>query len=158
MESPPPYDAALQQQVKKDSPIQQQRLQSNNQQQFLLQQQQKDYMGSSSRLISGSNTPTQPGKHMVSHSYTAVTPSQNNLQIINSTPTIGASLHNIQYQQQQQQQQTNLQYTTVQNLENRARSRNPLNGLSSEIDHQQQQQQHTQYSTMAQLNANPIDV
>ncbi len=62
--------------------------------------------------------------------------------------------HLQQYQQNPYQQQ-NLQYTTVQNLENRARSRNPLNGLgNNDLDHQQQ----TQYSTMAQLSSNPIDV
>jgi hypothetical protein len=54
----------------------------------------------------------------------------------------------------QYQNQANLQYTSVHNIENRARSRNPLNGPS---DMENQQQQH--YTTMAaQLSSNPIDV
>ena len=159
MESPPPYDAALQQPIKKNSPIQHQQMTSN--QQILLQQQQRDFMDSNSKLISGLNTPTLP-KHMgaTSHSY-SVQP-QNNLSLLSGTPTMSASLQQLHYQQQQQQmlqqhlqQQSNLQYTTVQSLENRARSRNPLNGLSNEME---QQAQPTQYSNIAQLSSNPIDV
>ena len=160
MESPPPYETALHQPmtIKKDSPLQPQRL----------NQQQKDYMGSNSRLISEANTPTQPLKHAVSHSYTATPQNMtlatnihnNNNNNTNSTPN--------HLQQLGFQNQTNLQYTSVHNLENRARSRNPLNGLNNnnEMDPNQQQQQqqqlqhqHTQYSTLAaQLSSNPIDV
>ncbi len=145
MESPPPYETTLHQPItiKKDSPI---------------QHQQKDYMGSNSRLISETNTPTQQQKHhAVSNSYTAVTTPQHhqNLSLINNTtPSHLGSLQQLGFQQQQQQQQQNLQYTSVHNLENRARSRNPLNGLTNEID-----TQNTQYSTLAaQLSSNPIDV
>ena len=141
MESPPPYETTLHQPItiKKDSPI---------------QHQQKDYMGSNSRLISETNTPTQQQKHhAVSNSYTAVTTPQHhqNLSLINNTtPSHLGSLQQLGFQQQQQ----NLQYTSVHNLENRARSRNPLNGLTNEID-----TQNTQYSTLAaQLSSNPIDV
>lgn len=149
LELPPPYDSALQQPIKKDSPIQQQ--------QQLIQQQQKDYMGSSSKLISGSNTPTL-AKHTMtatSHSYTAMLPS--NLSVLNQqTPSSSMSLQQLQYQQQQQQ--ANLQYTTVQNLENRARSRNPLNALS-DMDQQHQQPQYTTITTaIGQLSTTPIDV
>lgn len=150
LESPPPYDAALHQPIKKDSPIQQQR-----QQQFI-NQQHKDYMGSNTRLISGSNTPIQQHKYQMNptktQSYTANT--QNNLTLMNSTPTISSSLQQLQYHNQpsQQQQSANLQYTSVHNIENRARSRNPLNG-SADMENQQQ------YTTMAaQLSSNPIDV
>ena len=59
-------------------------------------------------------------------------------------------MQHLQYQHQNQQ--PSLQYTTVQSLENRARSRNPLNGLPNEIDNQ------TQYSNIAQLSSTPIDV
>ena len=153
MESPPPYDAALHQPIKKNSPIQQhQRIP----QQQLINQQQKEYMGSNTRLISGSNTPIQQ-KHLsntaTSHSYTMNTPQQpQNLSLINaSTPGMSASLQQLQYQ-------NSLQYTAVHNMENRARSRNPLNALSNDIDNQQQHHP-TQYTTMAaQLSANPIDV
>ena len=154
LESPPPYDAALQQPIKKNSPNHLQQ-----QQQLILQQQQhqqqRDYIGSSTKLISGHNTPTLP-KHLgpTSHSYSI---QNNNLSLLN-TPAISASLQQLHYQQQQQmlQQQNlqpNLQYTTVQSLENRARSRNPLNGMTNEMDNQSQP---TQYSNIAQLN--PIDV
>lgn len=140
MESPPPYETALHQPmtIKKDSPNQQH-----------LNQQQKDYMGSNSRLISETNTPTQ-SKHAVSHSYSAAnTPQHQNLSLVNSNSTpLNPSLQQLGYQNQ-----TNLQYTSVHNLENRARSRNPLNGLPNEID------PNTQYSTIAaQLSSNPIDV
>jgi hypothetical protein len=172
LESPPPYDAALQQPIKKNSPIHQQ--QQNQNQQHNFQQQQRDYMGSSSKLISGHNTPTQP-KHLVmsgggsgsaatSHSYSVQPHNNNNMPLLNANQS--ASLQQIQhqmFQQQQQQQhahlihqQSNLQYTTVQSLENRARSRNPLNGMPNEIENQSQQP--TQYSNIAQLSSNPIDV
>ena len=120
-------------------------------------------MGSNSKLISGLNTPTQP-KHTgaTSHSY-SVQPQNNNLSLLNGTSTMSASLQQLHYQQQQQmlqhhqqQQQQQLQYTTVQSLENRARSRNPLNGLPNEMDPHATQP--TQYSNIAQLSANPIDV
>lgn len=157
MESPPPYDAALQQPIKKNSP-------NHLQQQLILQQQQqqqlqRDFMGSNSKLISGHNTPTLP-KHFgpTSHSYSAQHQS-NAFSLLNNQAqdAMSASLQQLQYQQQQQMmqqhQQSNLQYTTVQSLENRARSRNPLNGMANEMDAQSQP---TQYSNIAQLN--PIDV
>lgn len=145
MESPPPYDAAF------NPPANAKQQQSGSNQQLLLQQQQKDYMGSNTRLLSGSNTPQTQKHPAASLSYT-VTPQQS---MLNSTPTgISHSMQQLGFQQQQQQQQqANLQYTTVQNM---ARNRNPLNGLDMDQQAQQQQQQQTQYSTMAQLN--PIDV
>ena len=153
MESPPPYDAALHQPIKKDSPTQQQRL---TQQQQLINQQQKDYMGSSTRLISGSNTPIQQQRQNTSQSYTVNTPQ--GLSLINSTPVpISSSMNHLQFNNNNQNQAPNLQYTSVHNMENRARSRNPLNG-PADMDNQQQQQQ-GQYTTMAaQLSSNPIDV
>lgn len=118
MESPPPYDATLHQPAK------------NQQQPQHIMLQQKEYMGSSTRIIQGSNTP-QNQRNVSSLSYTG-TPNQN----FNSTPN--GMANSLQH----------LQYTTVQNL---ARNRNPLNGMNDQIDTQQ-----TQYTTMAQLN--PIDV
>lgn len=158
MESPPPYDSALHQPIQIDSPINQQQQHSNlnqnfniQQQQQLINQQQKDYMGSNTRLISASNTPIQQQRQMnpTSHSYTVNNNSQN-LSLINSTPTqVSSSLQQLQYQNHPN---NNIQYTSVHNIENRARSRNPLNG-PSDMENQQQ------YTTMAaQLSSNPIDV
>lgn len=160
MESPPPYDSALHQPIKTDSPINQQSQHSNHiqnynlqQQQQLINQQQKDYMGSNTRLISASNTPIQQQRQMnpTSQSYTVNNTSQNHLSLINSTPNqVSSSLQQLQYQNHPN---NNLQYTSVHNIENRARSRNPLNG-PADMENQQQQ-----YTTMAaQLSSNPIDV
>ncbi len=156
MESPPPYDSALHQPIKKDSPpiTQQQQLRFTQQQQLLINQQQKDYMGSNARLISASNTPTQP-QRLISHtsqSYTINSSQPQNLTLHNSSTPNHISSQSMQHLQYQNQ--ANLQYTSVHNIENRARSRNPLNGPS---DMENQQQQH--YTTMAaQLSSNPIDV
>lgn len=130
MESPPPYDDALQQPNKENSN---------------LNQNQRDYLDSNNKLISGLDTPLQIKHTATSHSYSALNPSQNNLSLLNNT---AGSMQHLQFQQNQ----PNLQYTTVQSLENRARSRNPLNGLPNEIDNQ------TQYSNIAQLSSTPIDV
>ncbi|CAF0904317.1 unnamed protein product [Brachionus calyciflorus] len=124
LESPPPYDSALHQPAKNQ--------QQTNQLLQQQQQQHKEYMGSNTRLIPGSNTPQMQKNFGPSLSYTA-TPQQN---LMNSTPNgLGNSMQH-------------LQYTTVQNL---ARNRNPLNGMNDQMDAQA-----TQYTTMAQLN--PIDV
>lgn len=112
------------------------------------QQQQKDFMGSNTRLLSGSNTPTLQPKHSAvptSHSYTAAAPLSNLL----APPNGSNSLQQMTQYQQQMTAPGSLQYTTVQNL---ARNRNPLNGLppqhQSDIDNTN--------AAMSQLN--PIDV
>ena len=133
MESPPPYDDALQQPNKENS--------------LLQHQNHRDYLDTNNKLITGLDTPLQIKHTTTSHSYSALNPSQNNLSLLNSTT---GSMQHLQYQHQNQQ--PSLQYTTVQSLENRARSRNPLNGLPNEIDNQ------TQYSNIAQLSSTPIDV
>jgi hypothetical protein len=143
LESPPPYDAALQQPM-----IQQQQQQQHHQHQL---NNRDDHMtGSNTRLISANNTPTQPSKSMSINLNSNYNSNSNNL--LSNTP-MSTSLQQIHFQQQQQP--TNLQYTTVTlgDNNNKARSRNPLNG-----QHESPQHQHQQYTTMAQLSANPIDV
>lgn len=158
LESPPPYESALHQPTKKEnSPTQQQQ-----RQQQLINQQQKDYMGSSTRLISGSNTPIQqqrPIANGTSHSYTISSQVGQNMSLINSTPNhVSTSLQQLQYQQAAQalHSANQLQYASVHNMQNQARNRNPLNGP---VDNSQQPQHQQQYTTIAaQLSSNPIDV
>lgn len=158
MESPPPYESALHQPTKKDtSPTQ---LQQQQRQQQLINQQQKDYMGSSTRLISGSNTPIQQQRPMTngtSHSYTIST--GQNMSLINSTPNhVSTSLQQLQYQQAAQalHSANQLQYTSVHSMQNQARSRNPLNGPVDNTQHAAHQQHYT--TIAAQLSSSPIDV
>ena len=119
-------------------------------------------MGSSSKLISGSNTPQQAPKHhlttMPSHSYTAAAMTPGGLSLLGQQSPAALTAHSLQQLHHYQQQQ--LQYATVQNMENRARSRNPLNGLDSmDAAQQQQQPQYTTITTaMGQLSTTPIDV
>ncbi len=136
MGSPPPYDAVSpQQQIKKD-----------NEQHILQSQSHKDLMDSNAKLISGFNTLTQIPKPLTtSSSYMA---GAGNCQGL-STSNTSTSMQQLHYQQQQ----SNVQYTTVQNIENKARSRNPLNG-----DMETGSQLPTHYTTIGHLSSNPIDV
>ena len=117
-------------------------------------------MDSNAKLISGFNTPTQlplAAKPLTSsNSYTAS--GGNGLSLLNSSSTassnISSSMQQLHYQQQQQQQ-SSVQYTTVQSMENKARSRNPLNGGDMDTANHQLP---THYTTIGALSSNPIDV
>ncbi len=155
LESPPPYEAPYSN--KNSSPTQQQQQQQQQQQAARqLMNNKNDYLtGSNPRLYGNQQQPNQTPTHQAKFNPQASNPtlsyttSQQNF--INQSPFTNGSMQQLNFPHQ-----THLQYTTVQSLENRARSRNPMTGFQpNEFDPHQQQ---TQYSTMAQLSSDPIDV